>query len=69
MEKHRGIPDTVEVVRCRECKHSRPLNEDEKMFYLDTVIRCECGEIYSHGGYGFWWAHDYCSYGERMDEE
>lgn len=57
----------VKVVRCRECRFSRLLNAVEREIYLPTVLRCTCTKMNENGGYV--WSHDYCSYGERMDEE
>ena len=55
--------DVVEVVRCKDCTHW--LNEEG----LDDHV---CLKIYSDGAVSqFAWQHrepnDFCSYGERMD--
>ena len=47
--------DAVEVVRCRDCKHYKP---DEY----------ECGCDFA-GGLPYVKADDFCSYGERKEEE
>ena len=48
--------DTVEVVRCKECKHWD--NEDDAQ-------RCS----YTHNGLHWAKPDDFCSYGERKEKE
>ena len=46
--------DVVEVVRCCECKYSRPRNKSEKNIYFEGVLICEkcCkGKYKTTGGY------------------
>lgn len=54
--------DAVPVVRCRECKHSRPLNRTEplELTFMDGCVWCE-----EHADGMF--ENDFCSYGERKD--
>lgn len=56
--QHIPSVDAVEVVRCKDCKHYE---------YSDRLERLVCG--YHRG----WWVgmneNDYCSYGERKDNE
>ena len=54
--------DAVEVVRCKDCKHWKPIHEH--IPYMECNIFCGA---YDHGyptG-----ADDFCSYGERKDNE
>ena len=55
--------DAVEVVRCKDCKFSRPFTEEElKAEYRVGEWHC-----------AFWYAEmhkdDYCSCGERREDE
>ena len=50
--------DAVEVVRCKDCKHGC---EDHEDAYL-------CNNAY-YGLMGFTRGDDFCSYGERKDNE
>lgn len=52
-------PDVVKVVRCMDCKYGRDLQT--------TVVLCTNSEI-SDTGFGMW-KHDFCSYGERKDND
>ena len=54
--------DAVEVVRCKDCKHWKPIHEH--IPHMECNIFCGA---YDHGyptG-----ADDFCSYGERKDNE
>lgn len=58
--------DAVEVVRCKDCRYSRGMNDAEKKLYLDEVLICTSGDM----GTGVEcpvFQNDYCSYGERKD--
>ena len=62
LAKH-GIIDAVEVVRCKDCKFSRPFTEEElKAEYRVGEWHC-----------AFWYAEmhkdDYCSCGKRKENE
>lgn len=51
--------DVVEVVRCKYCKYSRVADmDDQEDGYLCSLLR----------GHEFF-SYDYCSYGERKDNE
>lgn len=57
--------DVVEVVRCGECKYSRPMDDIEKMEYYESVIICESFEMNDCATAVY--PDDFCSYGERED--
>ena len=44
----------VPVVRCKDCKH-----------WCEDTLSCMCGNHYDDN----WYAEDFCSYGERKDNE
>ena len=50
--------DAVEVVRCRECKHWH-----KETLFCDYMPYGEAQERVN------WYADDFCSYGERKDNE
>lgn len=50
--------DAVEVVRCRECKHWH-----KETLFCDYTLYGEAQERVN------WYANDFCSYGERKDNE
>lgn len=54
------------VVRCKDCKHSRPLNNNEKERFIDGVLMCTHPEVSEYGITDVWGTH-FCSYGERKD--
>ena len=56
--------DVAAVVRCQDCKWSRPLNKDEKEQFVSGVLMCTCSEV-SECGVTDVWATHFCSYGER----
>ena len=58
------LENDVKVVRCINCKYSRPLTEREKKDYVQGVVICENPEM-SFDGYSARWIDDFCSYGER----
>ena len=55
--------DVVEVVRCKDCKYSRPMDDIEKMEYYESVIICESFEMNDCATAVY--PDDFCSYGER----
>ena len=61
-----GKPDLVEVVRCKECKYSRPRNKIEKNMYFEGVLICESCQMAAKP-YAVC-DDDFCSYGERKSE-
>ena len=58
--------DVVEVVRCKDCKFSRQLNEQEQHTFVDGVLMCESYEMNDIPCAVY--PEDYCSYGERKCE-
>lgn len=59
--KLRRLPsaDVVEVVRCKYCKYSRVADmDDQEDGYLCSLLR----------GHEFF-SYDYCSYGERKEQD
>ena len=61
-------PDVVKVVRCKDCKYSRDLQTtSEKYNYRKGVVICTNGEI-SNTEFAVW-GNDFCSYGERKDND
>lgn len=59
--------DAVEVVRCRDCRYARPLNNTEKLVYLDECNACYNGEA-TIDGYNIVMPKHFCSYGERKED-
>lgn len=58
--------DVVEVVRCKNCKYSRPKDDIEKMEYYESVIICESFEMNDCATAVY--PDDFCSYGERKED-
>lgn len=58
--------DVVPVVRCKDCKYSRPLNKSEKERFVEGVLMCTNSEVSEYGITDVWDTH-FCSYGERKD--
>lgn len=60
-------PTAEEVVKCKDCKHSREMDKYEKLLYLETCVGCthHSTSYYSLIMQG----DDYCSYGERKEEK
>ena len=56
--------DAVVVVRCKDCKYSRPLNKNEKERFVDGVLMCTNSEVSEYGITDVWGTH-FCSYGEK----
>lgn len=50
--------DAVEVVRCKDCKH-----------YEEDTMWCKVNSKPRSETYPNWYADDFCSYGERKDDE
>ena len=66
-----GTPaaDVVEVVRCKDCKHSRPIDytkSPEKYFFGDFRV-CECFAVVGDEPMVYSTIH-FCSYGEREEQ-
>lgn len=56
--------DAVVVVRCKDCKYSRPLNKNEKERFVDGVMMCTNPDVSEYGITDVWDTH-FCSYGEK----
>lgn len=56
--------DAVPVVRCRDCKHCRELNREDRIeeAYADGVLWCK-------NQLDGVWPDDFCSYGERRESK
>lgn len=61
--KFKPTADVVEVVRCKDCVSSRPLNRNDRFEarYIDGCIYC----MRSDEGVA---KDDYCSFGERREK-
>lgn len=59
--------DAVEVVRCKDCKSSRKLNNNESLYLLDECLICTNCEATDHGWNPVFPTH-FCSYGERRSD-
>lgn len=59
--------DVVEVVRCKDCVHSRPLCFTEKKLYNDDCVGCIKISTSYHSL--IMNENDFCSYGEKRREE
>lgn len=61
--------DVVEVVRCKNCKHSRPINKlnPPEKYFKDDCIVCECENCVGDEPMVYVPYH-FCSYGERKEE-
>lgn len=57
---------TPDVVRCRDCKHSRERNVDEKRYLVEGVLICTSCNATDDSWNPVFPDH-FCSYGERMD--
>ena len=60
-------PDVVEVVRCKDCKHTRERNDYEKQYLVDGVLICTSPDVADDCWQAVWPEH-FCSYGERKDD-
>ena len=58
--------DAVEVVRCRECKHHRDKNEQERQYLVEDILICTSQDATDDCWNAVWPDH-YCSYGERKE--
>lgn len=56
--------DVVEVVRCKNCKFSRPLREELRTIYKPGVVEC-CRALRDEQRP----PDHYCPYGERKEQE
>ena len=58
--------DAVEVVRCRECKHHRDKNEQERQYLVEDILICTSPDATDDCWNAVWPDH-FCSYGERKE--
>lgn len=58
--------DSVEVVRCKDCKHGRPIDKTKapEKYFKDDCIVCECEDAVGEEPMIYRPDH-FCSYGER----
>lgn len=60
--------DVIPIVRCKNCKYSRKLNDQEDEIYMDFCRVCEHRDA-SQDGYMVVVPNHYCSYRERNDSD
>lgn len=60
--------DAVEVIHCKDCKHSRERNEHERHYLVDGVLVCTFPECSGDCWFATWEDH-WCSYGERRSDD
>lgn len=58
--------DAVHVVRCRECKHHRDKNEQERQYLVEDILICTSPDATDDCWNAVWPDH-FCSYGERKE--
>jgi hypothetical protein len=60
--------DCVEVVRCKDCKFSRPLDKSKspEKYFKNSCVVCECETVVGDEPIIYINTH-FCSYGERKD--
>ena len=58
--------DAVPVVRCRECKHHRDKNEQERQYLVEDILICTSPDATDDCWNAVWPDH-FCSYGERKE--
>mgnify|MGYP004514895659 CR=1 FL=1 len=64
----RKNPDVVKVVRCINCKYSRDLQTKfERNFYCKGTVMCCNTGVFNEAV--AMWCDDFCSYGEREENE
>jgi hypothetical protein len=64
----KGKNDLVEVVRCKDCKFSRPLDKSKspEKYFKNSCVVCECENVVGDEPMIYINTH-FCSYGERKD--
>lgn len=67
--KRQPAADVVEVVRCKYCKHSQPLDRTKPpyKYYKDSCVLCVCEDVVGDEHMIYLPTH-FCSYGERRSE-
>ena len=58
--------DAVPVVRCRECKHHRDKNEQERKYLVEDILICTSPDATDDCWNAVWPDH-FCSYGKRKE--
>ena len=58
--------DAVPVVRCRECKHHRDKNEQERQYLVEDILICTSQDA-TEDCWNAVWPDHFCSYGERKE--
>lgn len=63
----RAMPtvDTVEVVRCKDCIYAQDSDDDDVQYNIGRICTCAVNEDYV----SMRWVDDFCSYGERRDDD
>jgi hypothetical protein len=58
--------DVVEVVRCKDCEHARPIDKTKapEKYFKDDCVVCECEDVIGEEPMIYRPDH-FCSYGER----
>ena len=58
--------DVVEVIRCIDCKHSRPIDKTRspEKYFKDECIVCECEDVVGDEPMIYYGSH-FCGYGEN----
>ena len=64
--KKQPTVDAVPVVRCRECKHHRDKNEQERQYLVEDILICTSPDATDDCWNAVWPDH-FCSYGERKE--
>lgn len=61
--------DAVEVVRCKDCKQGRPINNNKypEKYFNDHCVVCECESVVGDEPMIYLPSH-FCSYGERKEK-
>ena len=59
--------DAVEVTRCKDCKSSRSLNDNERTYLVEECLICTNPEATNSGWNPVFPTH-YCFYGERRED-
>lgn len=57
--------DAVEVVRCKDCIYAQDSDDDDVQYNIGRICTCAVNEDYV----SMRWADDFCSYGERRDDD
>ena len=58
--------EDVPVVRCRECKHHRDKNEQERQYLVEDILICTSQDA-TEDCWNAVWPDHFCSYGERKE--